>query len=106
MIKYVMAYMYSAKYAWATPVVKKLIGLTHRPLVPYMCVIELDSIVLGNGLPPDRRQIITWTNTGWLSTGPLGTHFSDIRIKIQNFSFKKLHMKMLSSKWRPLKLED
>ena len=53
-----------------------------------------------NGLSPDRRQAIIWTNTRILSIGPFRTKFSDIRIKIQNFSFTKMHLKM-SGKWRP-----
>ena len=36
-----------------------------------------------------------------LSTRPLETNFSEIRIKIQNFSFMKMHLKMSSAKWRP-----
>ena len=38
-----------------------------------------------NGLPPVRRQAITRTNADLLSIGNLGTHCSEIRIKIQNF---------------------
>ena len=34
-----------------------------------------------NGLAPVRRQAITWTNAGLLSIRPLGTNFSEIRIK-------------------------
>ena len=32
--------------------------------------------------------------------GPLGTHFNEISIEIHTFSFKKMHGKMLSVKWR------
>ena len=56
------------------------------------------SIGSANGLLPIRRQAIIWTNAGLLSIGPLGTNFSEILIKIQNFSFKKMHLKMLSAK--------
>ena len=59
------------------------------------------SIGSGNGLSPVRRQAITWTNAGLLSFGPLGTNFSEMRIKIQDFSFTKAHLKMSSAKWRP-----
>ena len=55
----------------------------------------------GNGLSPVRRQAITWTNADLLSIRPLGTNFSVIRIKIQNFSFTKMHLKLSSAKWRP-----
>ena len=33
--------------------------------------------------------------------GPLGTNFSEIWIGILSFSFKKMHLKMSSGKWRP-----
>ena len=33
--------------------------------------------------------------------GPFGTNFSEILIKSHTFSFKKMHLKMLSGKWRP-----
>ena len=36
-----------------------------------------------------------------LSIGPLGTNFSEILLKIQNFSFMKMHLKILSAKWQP-----
>ena len=48
-----------------------------------------------------RRQAITWTNAGILLIGPLGTNFSEIIIRIQTFSFKKLRLKMASAKSRP-----
>ena len=53
-----------------------------------------------NGLAPDRHQDIIWTNAGIL-IAPLETNFSEIGIKIQNFSFMKMHLKMSSGKWRP-----
>ena len=53
-----------------------------------------------NGLSPVRRQSIIWTNAAIFLIGPLGTNFSEILIGIQTFSFKKLHLKTLSAKWR------
>ena len=53
-----------------------------------------------DGLSPIRRQAIIWTNAGLLSIGPLGTNFSEILTKIQNFSFKKMQTKISSAKWR------
>ena len=41
-------------------------------------------------LSPNRRQPITWTNSGLLWIGPLGTKFSGILVKIQKFSFTKM----------------
>ena len=52
----------------------------------------------GNGLSPVRRHAITWTNADLLSTGLLGTSFSEIWIGILSFSFKKMHLKMSSAK--------
>ena len=47
------------------------------------------SIGSDNGLLPIVYQTIVLTNAGLLSIGPLGTNFSEILIKIQNFSFTK-----------------
>ena len=57
------------------------------------------SIGSDNGLAPNRRQAIIWTNAGLLSIGPFGTNFSEILIKIQNFSFTKIRLKISSAKW-------
>ena len=54
-----------------------------------------------NGLSPIRRQAIICTNAGLWSIGPLGTKFSEIVIKVQDFSFTKMHMKLSSAKWWP-----
>ena len=59
------------------------------------------SIGSNNGLSPIWLQAIIWTNAELLSIGPLGTKFSEIQVKIQNFSFMKMHLKMLSVKQRP-----
>ena len=40
-------------------------------------------------------------NADFVSIGTLGTNFSEIGIKIQNFSFMKMHLKMSSAKWLP-----
>ena len=67
----------------------------------HICVCNLTIIGSDNGLSPGRRQAIIWTNAGILSIGPLGTNFNEISIGIQAFSFKKMHFKMSSAKWRP-----
>ena len=54
-----------------------------------------------NGLWPGRRQAIISTNAGILLIGPLGSKFSVILIEIHTFSFKKMHLKMSSGKFRP-----
>ena len=58
-------------------------------------------IVSDNVLSPGRRQGIIWTNAGILLIGPLATNFSEILIGIQTFSFRKMHLKISSAKWRP-----
>ena len=67
----------------------------------HICVSKLASIVSDNGLSPGRLEAIVWTNAGILLIGPLGTNFSEILIEIHTFSFKKIHFKISSGKWRP-----
>ena len=73
--------------------------LTHLPLAPHIYA-SVNWVCIGsdNGLSPVRRQAITWTNTDLLSIGALGTNLNEIRIKIQNFSFMKMHLKLSSAK--------
>ena len=75
--------------------------LTHWGRATHICVSNLTIIGSDNGLSPERRQAIIWTNAGILLTGPLGTNFSEILIAIETFSFKKMHLKISSAKWRP-----
>ena len=75
--------------------------LTHWGRVTLICVSNLTIIGSGNGSSPSQRQAIIWTNDGFLSTGRLGTNFSQIVFEIQTFSFKKIHWKMSSEKWQP-----
>ena len=70
--------------------------LTHWGWVMHISVIGSD-----NGLSPGRRQAIIWTKAGTSSIDPLGTKFSEILIEIHTFSFKKMHLKMLSAKLWP-----
>ena len=69
--------------------------------VTHMCGGNLTIIGPDNGLSPGRRQAIIWTNDGILLIGPLGTNFSEFLIGIHTFSFKEMHLKMSSAKWRP-----
>ena len=75
--------------------------LIHWGWVTHICVGIITNIGSDNGLSPGRRQAIIWTNAGILLIEPLGTNFSEILIRIQAFSFKKMHLKMSSAKWRP-----
>ena len=75
--------------------------LTHWGRVTHICVRKLTIIGSDNGLSPGRRQAIIWTNAGISLFGPLGSNFNEILIEIDTFSFKKMHLKLLSVKWRP-----
>ena len=78
-----------------------VVVLTQWGQVTQKCVGNLTIIGSYNGLSPGRRQAIIWTNAGILLIGPLGTNFSEILIEIDAFSFKKMHLKTSSGKWRP-----
>ena len=75
--------------------------LNHWGRVTHICVGKLTIIGSDNGLLPGGRQAIIWTNAGILLIGPLGTNFNENLIEIHTFSFKKIHLKMSSGKWRP-----
>ena len=67
----------------------------------HICVSKLTIIGSDNGLSPDRRQAINWTNAGLLLIGHTGTNFNEILIEILTFSFKKRRLKVSSAKRRP-----
>ena len=69
--------------------------LTHWGRVTHICVGNLNTIDSDNGLSPDRRQAIIWTNAGILSIGPMGINFSEISMEIQTFSFRKNALKIV-----------
>ena len=73
----------------------------HWDQVTHICVIWRTIISSDNGLSPGRHQAIIWTNAGILLIGPIGTNFNEILIEIHTFSFKEIHFKMSSGKWRP-----
>ena len=74
------------------------IHLTHWARVTHICVGKLTKIGSDNGLSPERRQAVIWTNAVLLLIGPLGTNFSGMLIEIQTFSLKKIRLKMSSAK--------
>ena len=81
--------------------VKRWKPLTHWSRVTHICVGKLTIIVPDDDLSPERRQVIIWTNA-WMSLiRPIGTNFSEILIKIDTFSCKKIYLKLSSGKWRP-----
>ena len=73
-------------------------GLTHWGRVTHICVGKLIIIDPDNGLKPERRQAIIWTNAGILFIERLRTNFSETLIEIQTFSLKKIRLKMSSVK--------
>ena len=80
--------------------------LTHWGRVTHICVGKLTIIGPDNGLSPGGRQAIIWTNAGILLIEHLGKHFSEILIKIDTFSFKKMFLKMSSGNWRTEQLSN
>ena len=78
------------------------LSISHWGRVTHICVGKLTIIGSDNGLSPGRHRAIIWTNAGILLIGPLGTNFNEFFIGIQTFSFKKMHLKMSSAKWRSL----
>ena len=67
----------------------------------YIYVSKLTTIGSDNGLSPYLRQAIIWTNDGILLIRTLGTKFNGILSETHLFSFKKMHLKMLSGKCHP-----
>ena len=63
--------------------------LTHWGRTTHICIGNLTVIGSDNGLSPGHYYI---------------TNFNEISIGIQAFSFKKMHFKMSSAKWRPFGL--
>ena len=53
-----------------------------------------------NGLSPRRRQAIIWINAEKLLIRTIGAKLNEILSEIHTFSFKKMHLKMSSGKWR------
>ena len=52
------------------------ISLTHWGRVTHICIGKLTIIGSDNGLSPEQRQAIIWTNAGILLIWPLGTNFN------------------------------
>ena len=82
------------------PFCPRLYVLIHWGWVTHIYVSQFIIIGSDNGLSPDRRQAIIWTIDGILLIERLWTNFSEILIRIQIFSFKKMRLKMSSAKWR------
>ena len=75
--------------------------LTHWGRVTHICISKVTITGSDNGLSPGRRQAIIWTDAEILLIGPLETKLNEILIKIHPFSFKEMHLKLSSGKYRP-----
>ena len=62
-------------------------------MTPYD-IIDLISIGSGNGFLPAWQQAITWSNINLLSSELSVTYSSEIWVKMQNFSLKKMHFEI------------
>ena len=76
-------------------------SLTYWGRVAHICITKLTISDSDNGLAPGLGQAIIWANAEISLIRSLGTKFSDILIKIYMFSFKKMHLEMLSGKCLP-----
>ena len=68
--------------------------LTHWGPVTHICINKLTRISSENDLSPDRCQASIWTNARILLIEPSGTNFSEILLKMHQFSFQKMHLKI------------
>ena len=74
--------------------------VTHWGWVTYICVGNLATFGLDNGLSPGWCQAIIWSNAGILLIEPLRMKFREIFITIITFSFMKMFLKVSSIKWQ------
>ena len=63
--------------------------LTHCGRVTHICIGKLTIVGSDNGLSPEQRQAIIWTNAGILLIGHLGTNFNKNLIEILTFFIHK-----------------
>ena len=74
--------------------------LNHWGRVRHIYVNMLTITGSDNGLSPIRHQAIIWTTAEILLIRTLGKNFSENLSDIHTFSFKTMHLKMSSPKWR------
>ena len=90
--------MWAANYLWQYRTITWL--LIHWGKETHICIGNLTTIGSDDGLSPCQSHVIIWNNAGILLIEPLGTKFNEIWSDIHAFSFKKMHLKMWSAKWR------
>ena len=64
-------------------------------------IVTVILVSWGVGLSPIWHQAITLTKADWLTIRPSCIHLDWILFKIQTFSLKKMHLKLLFAKCRP-----
>ena len=73
--------------------------LTYWSRVMYICISKLGHHWFRSLL---WHQAIIWTYADLMLIEPSRTNFSEIWLKIWGLTFKKIYLKMSSTKWRPL----
>ena len=91
---------------WLQPITIQncVVFLIHWGRVTHICISNLTVIGWDNCLLPGLGQAIISINAGILLIQSLGTNVSEILSTIRRFSLKKMHLKLLSAKWRPFSL--
>ena len=97
-----MAYLYDGisytdKIAFYIEIGQGKYELTHWCLLMEISFMNWVIYALGNGLASVYYQTITHTNACLVSKRPLEINFSEIWIKIQQFSIKKIYLNMSSA---------
>ena len=67
----------------------------------HICVNKLSRHWFRYWLVHVRCLAIIWTDVGLLSMGPWRSYFNKILIKIQQFTLKRMHVRMSSAKYWP-----
>ena len=75
-------------------------NLTQWGWVLHICISKLTTTGSHNSLLPGWHQAIILTNAGIVNRTPRN-NFREILIEIHTFSFKRIHLKRSSGKWRP-----
>ena len=75
-------------------------SFSHWGRVTHIYISKLTIIDSDDGFSLGRRQAIILINTRILFILTQGTNFGEILSGIHSFSFKKMHLKMSSTKWR------
>ena len=68
-------------------------------LNPSDAYIFVGIIGADNGLSPVWCQTFSWTLAGLYLTESVGTNFSEIWVRVHQFSYKTVHLKMTSEEW-------